>query len=185
MKILLIIGHNPKSKGAYNTQLSMSEFDFWRGYVGCQVNEWFDQSGHEFKIVTRPYLGRYKYQAEMRHVHGIGKEWGAEVSCEFHFNGATDKTITGHEVLHFKGSREGKRIARICDKAFDEHLPNRDRGVKRVGVTDSGGYGLYVGQYPSILFEPFFNSQLVHYLDDGKYRGMLNEAFNQFFKKLS
>ena len=185
MKVLLIIGHNEVSKGAHNKQLSISEYDFWRGYVGCQVNEWSEQSDHEFKIVTRPYLGRYGYKAEMRHVHGVGEEWGADTSVEFHWNGASDKNITGHEVLHFKGSTNGKRVASICDKAFDDHLPNRDRGVKRVGVGESGGYGLFVGKYPSILFEPFFNSQLQHYLEGGKYRDMLNSAFNQFFKELS
>ena len=183
MKILLVIGHNPKSKRAYNSELKISEFDFWSGYVESQVQAWHDMSGHAFRIVTRP-TGK-GYHAEMRHVHNLGLEWGADLSIEFHFNGAVRDTVTGHEVLHYRGSKGGERIARIMDKAFDENLKNRDRGLKPRGLNENGGYGLYVGRYPSILVEPFFNSQLPHYIEGGQYHDEMNDAFIQFFKELT
>lgn len=182
MKVLLIIGHNPRSKGAHNRELDISEFDFWEKYVESQVQRWHNESGHHFQIVTRP--SNKGYHEQMREVHKHGDDYGAECSVEFHFNGAV-KVVKGHEVLHFRGSKNGKRIARICDKAFDTHLPNRDRGVKPRGVNQSGGYGLYVGKYPSILVEPFFNKQLPDYTEDGQYHENLNDAFSMFFKDLS
>ena len=103
---------------------------------------------------------------------------GADLSIEFHFNGAVRNTVTGHEVLHYRGSKGGERIASIMDKAFDENLKNRDRGLKPRGVFDNGGYGLYVGRYPSILVEPFFNSQLPKYITDGEYREELNSSLH-------
>ena len=181
MKVLLIIGHNPISMGAYNSQLKISEFDFWHDYVESQVLRWHQESGHEFTIITRP-AGK-GYHAEMRHVHDFGSKWGADCSVEFHFNGAV-QVVKGHEVLHFRGSKEGKRIAQICDKSFDTYLPNRDRGIKPRGVADNGGYGLYVGRYPSILVEPFFNKQLPDYIKGGRYHEMMNDAFSDFFKNL-
>lgn len=184
MKILLIIGHNAKSKGAYNTKLRISEFDFWKGYVEERISNWHHISRHQFSIVTRPHKGSPTYNEQMRHVHTIGKKWGADISVEFHFNGAM-RVVKGHEVLYYRGSKGGRHIANIADKAFDKHLVNRDRGIKPRGVHDNGGYGLYVGEYPSILFEPFFNKQLVDYVKGGKYRKNLNEAFDQFFREVS
>lgn len=181
MKVLLVIGHTPKAKGAHNKELGISEFTFWNKYVESQVQRWHDVSGHHFTIITRP--AQMNYHEQMRQVHAYGEKWGADCSVEFHFNGAV-KVVKGHEVLHYRGSKNGKRIADICDRAFDSKLPNPDRGVKPRGVNQSGGYGLYVGRYPSILVEPFFNKQLPDYVEGGKYHRNLNDAFAMFFKEL-
>ena len=182
MKVLLIIGHNPKSKGAYNSQLKLSEFDFWYDYVESQVLRWHQESGHELTIITRP-AGK-GYHAEMRHVHDFGSKWGADCSVEFHWNGFHNKSVHGHETLYYRGSIKGKKIASQMDKQFDKYLDNNDRNLKPVGGVENGAYGLFVGRYPSILTEPFFNYEAHKYVEGGSERENMNKAYAEFFKSL-
>lgn len=171
-KIALVIGHTPTSPGAVGSG-KVSEYKFNNELVQELVNHCDLDNSNEYKIFYRSTsIGFYGLQMEALHLDI--DEWGADVSIEFHFNGAMNPTINGHEVLYC--SAGGHAVASILDEQFDEHLPNRDRNLKKVDQTDRGGGFVCRGESSAVILEPFFGSHQHLYMHDGEERANLIQA---------
>jgi len=181
-KIALTPGHNPLSQGAKRG--SMTEFRFAREFIPELMQRAKGIQGIELKAFERRYFGRYNYGKEMRQLHKQIDDWGAHIDIEMHYNAASSASAKGHEVLHYKNSTGGKIVAIAMDRAFDKHLFNRDRNRKPVGHGERGSYGLSVGKSKSILTEPFFKKELPDFLEGGKYREALFDAYIEFFRQI-
>jgi len=182
-KIALTPGHNPLAQGAKRG--SMTEFRFAREFIPELMRRAEGIQGLELKAFERQYFMRYGYGKEMRQLHKQIDAWGAHIDIEMHYNAASSASAKGHEVLHFTGSTGGKVVAMAMDNAFDKHLFNCDRNRKPVGHGERGSYGLSVGKSKSILTEPFFKKELPEFLDGGKYREALFEAYLDFFRQIA
>ncbi len=75
----------------------------------------------------------------------------ADIFVSLHFNGWMDPSVRGSEVLHWRTSTEGKRLAGCIQGEMVQSLKFRDRGIK--------GKGFYVLRHtsmPAVIVEPLF-----------------------------
>lgn len=150
MRIAIVIGHNVSQPGAVRVTDGISEF-VWNGALAATIQSLAPEN---VRVFRRERAGGYN--AEVRAVYAQVDAWGADVSCELHFNGAADARATGTETLY--ASDRGKVFAERVNRAMVAALGLRDRGEKKVARTDRGGESLYVGRAPAILVEPYFGS---------------------------
>ena len=179
IKIALIAGHNFRSQGV-RRKLS-SEFVFANGVIEELLET--AGSGYELKQFTRKYHGG-SYTREMRELHKRVDAWGADISMEFHFN-ASESSARGHEVLYYHGSTGGSVVAHAIDRAFDNHITNRDRNVKKRGKGQRGSFGLRVGKSKSVILEPFFAKELKRFVVGGDLRQPMLTAYIEAFQNLA
>jgi len=90
----------------------------------------------------------------MNELHSRIDAYGAKYAVSFHFNAASSRA-RGHEVLYWSRSREGERVARLFDNAFDKYLSNRDRNLLSIDKGRGGGF-LRKGSSVNVLLEPYF-----------------------------
>ena len=90
--------------------------------------------------------------------------------------------MNGHECLYC--SSGGKKIAKKLDKAFDKHLTNSDRGIKKVTLQNRGGGFCCRGKSLAIISEPFFGAHQSKFVHDGVLREQLKKSFKEFFNSL-
>ena len=179
MKIALVIGHDSDNKGAYGNT-GKSEFDFNHELIRDLFFEGLPPK-HEYKRFYRS-ANIVGYSAKMIDLHSRIDSWGADISIEFHFNSFSNKNVNGHEVIFC--SEGGKKIAKKLDKAFDKHLTNSDRGIKKVSMSNRGGGFCCRGKSLAIISEPFFSSSQSKFVHDGVMREPLKKAFIEFFNSL-
>ncbi len=140
--LALVIGHSEKSKGAYNKDNNISEFDFNQKLV------------HDISNILRinhtiVYRNGYKNLPK-----DINKLNPSHV-ISFHCNAFNTKA-TGTEVLYYHTSFKGKKMAKILQSKMVEILGLPDRGIKSRTVEDRGGYLLKYTNAPCVILEPFF-----------------------------
>lgn len=174
-KIALVVGHSPSSKGAVGNA-GISEYEFNKNLIQeiLDSNDLIDDN--EYRVFYRDtYIPKYSHQ--MTDLHERIDRWGGDFSIEFHFNGAENPNINGHELLYC--STKGRLFAEMFDKEFDENLPNRDRNVKRVGFRQNGGHFCCKGRSIAVILEPFFASHQALYIKNGEERqNLVNSIVN-------
>ena len=69
---------------------------------------------------------------------------------------AFNTEASGSETLHYKGSRNGEKLASDFQAAQLQALRLKDRGVKAIDKDGRGGYLLQKTTMPCIITEPFF-----------------------------
>ena len=109
---------------------------------------------HEYYILYRD-ASISGYTAQMDDLHKRIDKIGCKLSVEFHFNSYGDWSVDGNEVLYCSNS--GMYYAELLDECLDS-LPNRDRGIKKVVMSDNGGGFCCRGKSKAIIIEPFFAS---------------------------
>ena len=119
----------------------------------------------------------------MEDLHKRIDEWGADISIEFHFNGAGDEKINGHEILYC--SNGGKKIANVLDEKFDKYLHNNDRNIKKVTPNVRGGGFVCRGKSVCIIAEPFFSAHQDKYMIGTNGRSKLVTAYTEFLREVS
>jgi len=179
MRIALVIGHRKGSQGAYGN-MGISEFEFWDEFIN-DYWYYFPHDKHEFKVFYRDNLLTW-YGEKMRNLHKHIDEWGADLSISFHFNGSSNPSVNGHEVLY--SSKGGKKYARLMDKEFDKYLSNSDRGIKHRTKKQRGGGFLARGKSKCILIEPFFGYEQDEYVRNGQKREDLINAIIAFINRI-
>ncbi len=186
MRIALVVGHDVLSKGAYGN-MGQSEFDFSDELLTDLSVQDMYPTKHEYGIFYRS-ADIAGYTNKMLALHQNIDEWQADISIEFHFNSFSDSSAQGHEVLYC--SQNGKKIAELLNRAFDEHLPTSNRGVKKVSlnpnpIPDDNGAGFCCrGKSYAIISEPFFGAHQSKFSYDGIYRQNLLKSFQDFFNSL-
>lgn len=179
-KIALVVGHTPSKPGAIGNS-KVSEYKFNKELVEEVVASCELSTDNEYKVFYRnPALGFYGLQ--MEGLHTDIDDWGADISIEFHFNGAGDPEVNGHEVLYC--SSKGQAVAEVFDTEFDEQLPNRDRNLKKITSSDRGGGFVCRGNSAAIILEPFFASHQHLYMHDGEERANLVQSIVNSLNKL-
>ena len=173
MKIVLVIGHDQLRQGVYGNT-GQSEYQFNDELVNDLVFYKLLPKKHRVFVLYRdPSIKSYTKQ--MKDLHKRIDKLKAEVSIELHFNSFSRPEANGNEVLYC--SKGGKRIADIFDEALDA-LPNRDRGVKKVTLSDRGGGFCCRGKSLAIILEPFFGARQDAYSYGGMYRMILLNAIS-------
>ncbi len=188
MRIALVAGHDKfRMKGAVGRSRllgkSISENEFWNDFIKELFPKLNIYKNLEFKQFHRPNQKSIGYNESMRQQHGEIDKWGADLDLEFHFN-AGGVNATGHEVLHYTGSKRSEEYANLLDKSFDKYLQNKDRNRKPTPKGERGSYGLYVGKSASLITEAFFNVEIDDFLPNGKQRENLFKAYLDFFEVL-
>lgn len=179
IKIAIIPGHNDRSRG--KIRYGTSEFQFAQNFIDQLLPLVEHIPGIEVRVFERKYHG--SYAKEIRELFSRVDSWGATISMELHYN-AHAGTAKGHEVLHYIKSRGGALVASVLDEGFDKYLDNPDRNRKAVPVGGRGSYGLSYGKPYSIISEPFFSKELPEFMQDGKQRQNLLDAYIYFFENI-
>ena len=178
-RIALVVGHDVNKKGAYG-DLGISEWDFNNTFIRDLNDDGMLPDMHTYILFQRDETIS-GYTDKMIDLHNRIDAENCDISIEFHFNGASDSSIHGNEVLYCSGS--GKELADKLDFALDS-LPNRDRGVKKVSMNENGGGFCCRGKSVAIISEPFFGSHQSLYGRECKYRKTLLLAYKDFFNSL-
>lgn len=153
-KVALIVGHNPRSRGAYSPFLRKSEYEYYREVVDI-INKIDDT----IDIYTRE--ANENYIAEMKPVVAEINKYNYDYILELHFNSAIDRNTRGCLCLAHKNSFKGKNIAKTFNEKINKifGIPIKNGGL--IEITDSsqrGAFGICKTFAPYVLIEPFFGS---------------------------
>ena len=149
-RVLLIVGHSPRSPGARNLGPTMEpdddlyEFQFNKPIVR-EIGRALEPRGVEAKIDL--------YQAGGGNI----QRWSgkSDLLVEFHCN-AFNRLVSGTEVLYARGSVKGKAAAQIMQTHLVQCLGLPSRGIKPKVRSDRGGYLLIGVSQVALIPEPFF-----------------------------
>lgn len=151
MKCILIIGHSglpPLDGGAVNLTTAISEFEFNAPLVPLII----DRARTRIEVVHRMPEGYKHLPVKVNRAQG-------DFVIEMHANGAASPYATGTEVVYWKSSRNGKRLAEILVGEFHKALGlklRRGDGLKPVGAGDRGTHLVKNTAKPCVIAEPFF-----------------------------
>ncbi len=178
-RIGLVVGHDVVKQGAYGN-LGISEFNFNTEFLKDLSDGGYLPEKHSYYMYYRS-ADINGYTAKMNDLHKRMDADGVDISIEFHFNGASDSSVNGHEVLYC--SEAGSELAKKLDLALDD-IPTRDRGIKKVSMNQNGGGFCCRGRSVAIITEPFFGAHQSKFTHDGKYREILKNCYKKFFESL-
>ncbi len=155
MKLAIVVGHNVRAQGAVRADTGETEYS-WNGRLADIIEA---RSVRIPQIEVRTFFREdlRSYRKELHDVYGRTDRWGADATCELHFNGAATQSATGTETLTSGSARSIRFAQAVQDKMLDA-LGLRDRGLKTVSREGRGGRSLHTGRAPAILVEPFFGS---------------------------
>lgn len=178
-KIALIVGHTQASQGDYGNE-GLGEYQFNDEFI---EELWFTlPKQHSYYIKYRS-SDINSYTKQMVALHDQMDDIGIDISIEFHFNGSSDSSVNGNEVLYCASSSRGESLASILDECLDS-LPNRDRGIKPVSGKDRGAGFCCIGASIALITEPFFGSEQSDFIRGGKDREKLKQAYRNFFERV-
>lgn len=182
LRVALTAGHNRyKMQGVWYR--GTSENEFWNKFIAELIPLAEKLDNIKVKQFHRPRQKKIGYYRAMDKQHRDIDRWGADVDIELHFNAFNHK-VTGHEVLHYRGSSGGRYFARRLSNSFIRYLPNQSRGLKPISYGERGSYGLKIGKSYSLISEPFFKHKLMDYMPNGKYREELLNSYLDFLSQL-
>ncbi|WP_323775964.1 N-acetylmuramoyl-L-alanine amidase [Leisingera sp.] len=154
MKLAIVVGHNARAQGAVRPDTGETEFR-WNSHLAQLIEE----EARLFPRITVETFFRTPagtYRAEIERVYRATDDWGADATCELHFNSHTSRAATGTEVLS-SGSEASLRFSIALQDRMLAALKLKDRGVK-VRRSGRGSESLISGRAPAVLIEPFFGS---------------------------
>lgn len=167
MKVAVVIGHNPHSKGAYSRYLKTTEYDY-----NAKVAEHLTG----YHIYRRLPIGSYKKQ--IIHLAAQVNPKKYDLVIELHFN-AFNASANGVETISFPKSKSIAMGALYCDMIAKEYGTNK-RGAK-VATSDARGlYFLQTINAPALILEPFFGDapEALKFEDTEKYANLIKEWVN-------
>ena len=146
--VAIVIGHHPQAQGA-ELQVgdrTVTEFDLWTPFAH-QLHVTLGARGVSSEVIQRP---NPEPDAELAQKVNATQ---ADAAIELHFN-AHSGGAHGSEMLHFKGSEEGARLATLLQMDTLGALDTLDRGVK----AKTGFPFLRLTEMPAVICEPAFGS---------------------------
>jgi N-acetylmuramoyl-L-alanine amidase len=170
MKVAVVIGHDPKSPGAYSTHLHTSEY-MYNSEAATYLAGCAD-------IYKRPLGGGYKTQMQTLANEINAKKY--DLVIELHFN-SFNKSANGCEAVIYKGNKISNKIgAKYCELIAKEYKV-KNRGVKEVSSSsDRGFYFLALMKAPAIILEPFFgdHEEALKFENFGKYAEVIKQVIS-------
>ena len=149
-RIAIIVGHNSKAQGAVRVTDGVSEY-VWNGRLADEIQNLDPANVRVFRRVAAA-----SYGAEIRACYAQVDAWGADVSCELHFN-ASAGGATGTETLY--ATTAGKSVALKVQAQMVSALGLKDRGLLQ-RTTGNGAGALLAGKAPAVLVETYFGSNV-------------------------
>ena len=177
-KFALVIGHNPRGKGAYSKYLDLSEYEYWR-----DVCDEINQIDDSIDIYSRK--PEENYIQEMKPVVTEINKHNYNFILELHFNAASPQAEGCESLVYFKNEQAKKIAIAFMNKLKAEYGSNirkewnklKEKKIDKNGkeviiektvetqgiilITDSktrGGYGICNTNCTYVLVEPFFGS---------------------------
>lgn len=151
MKIALDIGHTSgRDQGAVSL-CGLTEHMYWKRHVHI-IKKILEQHFFNVNIYRREDYGD-SISAECRAVN----TWGANAAVSLHLNSSDNITATGHEVIHYGGSRNGASLARSINEQLNFIPELRDRNI-RTPFSGRGNTWLTVTKCPAVIVEAGFLS---------------------------
>ena len=176
MKVAVVIGHEPKSKGAFSPYLAMSEYDY--------NSEVVKHLPDDIAIYRRkPGVG---YQKQMRLLADEMNPEKFDLVIELHFN-AANNLAHGCEALIYKKNASSRLFGGLFCRNITKAYGTRDRGVKELEVpSDRGFYFVYYQSANALILEPFFgdNPEAKKFLDPKKYACIIETTINDYMAAL-
>ena len=181
-KVALCLGHGRSGDEGNVGAGGVSEEDFNLPLIQIVANLLRAQG---VDVVIISYYQGNGYTAAMVWLAQELERLGVTLALEFHFN-AYDKTVSGHEVCHWKGSKRGIVAAKFVNDSYTEHFPSLpNRGLKPKSPQDRGALFLSLTHCPAVILEPFFGdnpkewgkmsrADSVIHLADANAQGILN-----------
>jgi len=168
MKNLVIIdpGHGGSDPGAQGRVFKEKELNLW---IALRVKDLLEELGRNV-LLTREidiYVPLYE-----RVIFANEKRATAFVSI--HHNAFSEPSSSGWEIFYYKGSGEGRRLARSIASQFKIKLPLNRRGIKN----DKKFYVLKKTICPAVLVEVCFitNAEDERWIGEPANRQMVAEA---------
>lgn len=149
-RIAIIIGHNAAEQGAVRVTDGQTEY-VWNGRLADMIAAHNPDQVGIFHRRKNPA----GYRAEIGEVYALADEWGADVTCELHFNSFAG-SATGTETWH--ATAAGLEVAKPVQKAMVGALGLSGRGCKLAGPRALGYTSMVTGRAPAVLIEPYFGS---------------------------
>lgn len=168
--VVLVVGHNSVSKGAYSNVLKMSEYDY-NLEVANKVLARQNELKYNIRVLFRKPNPSYSYQ--MKELLGELDKDKYKVAVELHFNAPAkieDTETNGALALYYYKNEKAKEIINKYFEAIKKYRPNHIiRGIiPSKTEKDRGGYGICNSKGTYILVEPFFanNKENVLFIDE-------------------
>lgn len=168
--VVLVVGHNSASKGAYSNVLNISEYDY-NLEVANKVLAKQNELKYNIRVLFRKPNPSYSFQMKEM-LDELDKE-KYKVAVELHFNAPasiTDTETNGALALCYYKNEKAKEIINKYFEAIKKYRPQHNiRGIiPSKTEKDRGGYGIYKSKGTYILVEPFFanNKENVLYIDE-------------------
>ena len=178
--VVLIVGHNSASKGAYSNVLKMSEYDY-NLEVANKVLAKQSELKYNIRVLFRKPNPSYSYQ--MRELLGELDKEKYKVAVELHFNAPAkieDTETNGALALCYYKNEKAKEIINKYFEAIKKYRPNHIiRGIiPSKTEKDRGGYGICNSKGTYILVEPFFANNKENVLSIDEYVEVLITFIN-------
>jgi N-acetylmuramoyl-L-alanine amidase len=145
-KIVFLIGHTEKDKGAFSPHLKKSEWQLFKD-LETELTKIGDVFYHDPKI--KSYRQRQTETAKLTYNY--------KTVIELHFNSLDKEFANGAEVLYYFNSARGKFLATNFLELWCERTEIKNRGAKAVNL-GNGGEFLKKTKGTALLLEPFFGS---------------------------
>ena len=143
-KILLVIGHDYKDKGAYHIKHE-------RDICMEVATELFKQEQwNDIDLVLKSRNNSYTNLPKEIN------EWNPNYIIELHLNAVSNPNVQGSEHLYYHTSKRGKAMAEILQKHCIKEFKLKDRGLKPINQGDRGANILKNTKAPCVIAEPFF-----------------------------
>ena len=143
-EVVLVVGHDAKSKGAYSDVLKKYEYDYClevANLVGCDV------------VTHKPGL---PYVQKMQNTYKDLDKYN--LTLELHFN-AANGIAQGSEALHFYKNKVGALYAAKYAELFSREYGITNRSSKPLSKNDRGYWAVASGKPTGLILEPFFGDE--------------------------
>lgn len=122
MKIAVDPGHGGKDPGANYNDVLEKEINL---DIASKLKELLEEADHEV-FMTR----ENDVFVELYERASIANENNCDIFISIHSNAAASPSAQGVETLHYPGSEEGKKLAKLVQDELIKHLQRDDRGIK-------------------------------------------------------
>lgn len=175
--IAILAGHRPGSKGAFNKNFHIWEFDYCDDIACLLVLALNKEAGYSAKYFRRkppkPSEGLKEFYSIKRLAEEINESDNIDWILELHFNASENPRANGKEILHwYKTGATHLAALRVLNNYIDKVFENKKRannGLKPImGPIYKGGKRIRKGDngYPLLkycvaavgLIEPFFGT---------------------------
>lgn len=147
--VALAVGHHPRAQGAKMdlAGYTVTEYELW--------DEWVQELGRTMgQTILTPHVIHRPNPKPDKALGRRVNETSAACAVEFHFNASADPDAGGCDMLHYPGSEEGRRLARLLEDSVSDALDVRTRSRDTVDYPFTRWT-----EMPAVIAEPGFGTK--------------------------